>query len=67
MPNLITRPFLHWAENLRFPKLALITLSLFVADVIIPDVIPFVDEILLALATLLLGNLRRRGTQPQEK
>ncbi|MEO8460295.1 MAG: DUF6116 family protein [Dokdonella sp.] len=61
MPNPITRPLLRWAENLRFPKLALITLALFVADLLIPDVIPFIDEILLGLATLLLGNLRRKA------
>lgn len=67
MPNPITRPLLRWAENLRFPKLALITFGLFVADVLIRDVIPFVDEILLGLATLLLGNLRRRPDTALEK
>jgi hypothetical protein len=45
---------------LRFPRLALITAVLFVADLLIPDFIPFVDEILLGLGTLLLSQLRSR-------
>ena len=49
----------RWAEHLRFPKLLLLTAALFLADLAIPDFIPFVDEILLGLATLLLANLRR--------
>ncbi len=60
MPNPITHPLLRWASNLRFPRLALLTGALFVADLLIPDVIPFVDEILLGLGTLLLTQLRRR-------
>ena len=60
MPNPVTRPLLRWAEGLRFPRLALITAALFVADLLIPDLIPFVDEILLGLVTLLLTNLRQR-------
>lgn len=49
----------NWAENLRFPRLLLLTAALFVADFAIPDFIPFVDEILLALATVILGRMRR--------
>ncbi|MGB4859625.1 MAG: DUF6116 family protein, partial [Dokdonella sp.] len=54
---------LGWAEGLRFPKLAMITAGLFVADLLIPDFIPFIDEILLGLATLLLGNLRSKKSR----
>jgi hypothetical protein len=38
----------------------------FVVDLILPDVIPFADEILLGLITLLLAMLkkRNRGTTP---
>jgi hypothetical protein len=59
MPNPITSPLLRWAGSLRFPRLALLTAALFIADLLIPDVIPFVDEILLGLGTLLLTQLRR--------
>lgn len=60
MPNPITSPLLRWAGGLRFPRLAMITAGLFVADLLIPDLIPFVDEILLGLGTLLLSQLRKR-------
>lgn len=59
MTNPLTSRMLVWAEGLRFPKLFMITAVLFVADLLIPDFIPFIDEILLGLGTLLLGNLRR--------
>jgi hypothetical protein len=60
MPNPITRPLLRWAEGLRFPRLAMLIAGLFVLDVIVLDFIPFIDEILLGLGTLLLTNLRAR-------
>ncbi|MBO9664733.1 DUF6116 family protein [Dokdonella sp.] len=59
MPNPLTNPLLRWAEGLRFPRLAMLTAGLFLLDLVIPDVIPFIDEILLGLATLLLTNLRQ--------
>lgn len=60
MLNPITGSLLRWAEGLRFPRLAALTAGLFLLDLVIPDFIPFVDEILLGLGTLLLTNLRRR-------
>lgn len=51
---------LQFASGLRFPTLFLLFLALFALDVIVPDVIPFVDEILLGLLTLLLGTWRKR-------
>lgn len=65
MKNPLTSRLLGWAEGLRFPKLFLITGALFVADLLIPDFIPFIDEILLGLGTLLLSSLRR-GTRSVE-
>ncbi len=46
----------RFASRLRFPQLFALTAVLFVLDLLIPDLIPFVDEILLALATILLGS-----------
>jgi len=54
----VTQGIFGYASKLRFPKLFLLTAGLFVADLIVPDFIPFVDEILLGLLTLLLGSLR---------
>jgi len=65
MRNPLTSRLLRWAESLRFPRLALLTGALFLADLAVPDFIPFVDEILLGLGTLLLANLRKRRTPPE--
>ena len=48
-----------WLVSLRFPVLLLLAALLLLADLLIPDVLPFVDEVLLALATVMLGRLRR--------
>jgi hypothetical protein len=56
----IKRALLAYAGRLRFPTLFLITLSLFVIDLVVPDPIPFVDEILLGLGTLLFASWRKR-------
>ena len=52
--------------NLRFPSLFLLFAGLTLADLLIPDVIPFADEIGLALLTLLFGLWKdRRRSQPR--
>jgi hypothetical protein len=50
--------------RLRFPQLFVLVALLFVTDLLIPDLIPFVDEILLALTTLALGSLQRPDSPP---
>lgn len=55
----------EFASRLRFPKLFMITLVVLVIDILTPDLIPFVDEILLALVTALLGAWKRRRTPRQ--
>lgn len=46
--------------RLRFPQLFVLVLALFGLDLAIPDVIPFLDEILLGAVTLLLGSWKDR-------
>jgi len=59
--QLVTR----FAAGLRFPVLFALVAGLFLLDVVIPDLIPFADEVLLALGTLLVGSLRKRsGDRP---
>jgi hypothetical protein len=48
--------------NLRFPGLFAILALLTVADVLVPDFIPFVDEIGLALLTMLFASWKDRRT-----
>lgn len=50
---------MRYLSRLRFPYLAAITGMLFVIDLIVPDFIPFADELMLGLFTLLLGMLRK--------
>jgi hypothetical protein len=59
MPNPLLAPLLRWFGRLSYPKLFLLTAVLFVGDVLVPDVIPLVDELLLGLGTLLLANWKR--------
>ena len=55
-----------WLASLRFPVLLVLTALLFIADLLIPDVLPFVDEVLLALVTIMLGRLRRPSSAPAD-
>lgn len=60
MPNPLTGSLFRFAERLRFPQLFLLTAGLFLLDLVVPDLIPFVDEILLGLLTLMFASWRRR-------
>jgi hypothetical protein len=64
MANPLLNPLRNYLQRLRFPQLFLLMAVLFVVDVIVPDVIPFIDEILLLIGTLLLGGLKRRRSEP---
>lgn len=55
--GLVTR----FAARLRFPQLFTAVLVIFLLDLVVPDVIPFADEILFGLLTVLLGSLKRDG------
>ena len=48
----------RFAAKLRYPQLFLLTAAIFGIDLLIPDLLPMVDEILLGLATLALGSMR---------
>lgn len=59
--GLLLNRLMRFAAGLRFPKLLAFTAALFLLDLIIPDMIPFADEILLGLLSLLLASLKARG------
>jgi hypothetical protein len=52
--------------RLKYPWVFVLLAAVFVADTIIPDPIPFVDEIMLALLTFLVGTWRTRRKGPPE-
>lgn len=60
MPNPVSISLLNWARGLRYPTLFKLAAGLFLLDVLLPDPIPFVDEVLFGLVTLLLANWKNR-------
>lgn len=56
---------LRWASRLRFPYLFALTAALFVLNLFVPDALPMADELLMGLAALLLGSLRKRGSEDE--
>lgn len=63
MASPLLLPLLNWARKLRYPALFKLTAALFAFSVLLPpglDPIPFLDEILLGLGTLLLANWKNR-------
>lgn len=60
MVNPLLSPLLRFLGRLSYPRLFAMTAALFALDMVIPDFIPFVDEILLGLGTLLLANWKKR-------
>jgi hypothetical protein len=46
--------------NLRFPGLFALFFVLMVMDLIVPDFIPFIDELMLALLTTMFGLWKKR-------
>ena len=60
MSNPLLAPIIGYASRLRFPTLFLVIAGLFVFDLVIPDFIPFLDEIMLGLGTVLLASWKNR-------
>ena len=46
--------------NLRFPQLFLLAGGLFLADMVVPDLIPFADEVFLGVLMALLASFKNR-------
>jgi hypothetical protein len=70
MPSPVSSLVQTIATRLRYPQLFTVVLILFLVDLVLPDAIPFADEILFGLLTVILGSLRREpeeGDEPQER
>ena len=52
------------AGRLRHPALFFILVSLFLLDLVVPDLLPFVDEAMLGLLAVLAGTWTKRREQP---
>lgn len=53
-------PIQRFLERRRFPTLFLILAALFGANLFIPDPIPFIDEAIMLVATVIVGAFRER-------
>lgn len=60
MINPLLAPVFRFFGRLSYPRLFAISAALFAFDLVIPDFVPFIDEILLGLGTLLLANWKKR-------
>ena len=50
---------LRFLSRLRFPQLFVISALLFFVDIVFPDMLPFVDELILGINTLMLASWRK--------
>lgn len=64
MPNPATGPIMGFASRLRFPTLFFITLALWAVNMVIPDPLPLIDEIVMGLLTLMLATWKNRKQPP---
>ena len=56
----------RFLERRRFPTLMLLGAVLFIANLLVPDPLPFVDEILMLIATVAIGSVRSRKEPPND-
>lgn len=63
----LPRRLKRYVESMSFPRLFLITVGLFLVTLVVPDPLPFVDEILLGLLGLMVGSVRRRKPANQSE
>lgn len=59
MASPLVAPILGFLSRLSFPRLFLLAAALWAVDMVVPDFIPFIDELLLGIATLLLASFRK--------
>lgn len=59
MKALLLKPLLDWAARLERPRLLALIGGLFLLNLLVPDVLPFIDEILLGLGTLFLASRKK--------
>jgi len=57
----------RFLERRRFPTLMLIGAALFIGNLLLPDPVPFVDEILMLIATVAIGSVRSKNKPEEEQ
>lgn len=64
-PSLIDL-FFAFADKLKYRKLFLIVIGLFIIDLLVPDFIPLIDEIILGLLAIILANWKKERKQEKK-
>ncbi|RKZ47227.1 MAG: hypothetical protein DRQ58_07130 [Gammaproteobacteria bacterium] len=65
-PASMIERFLKNADQLRFRNLFFMVVGLFFVDLLLPDFIPFIDEIILGLIAIILANWKKERNQDKE-
>ena len=65
-PTSMIEAFLKNANQLKFRNLFYLVTGLFLIDLLVPDFIPFIDEIILGLLAILLANWKKERNQDKE-
>ncbi len=65
-PNSLILALQRFVGRLRSSQLLLLVGSLFVVDLFIPDPIPFVDEIILGIMTVLIARWQSRRSEDED-
>lgn len=58
-PRSLITMFLGFAEQLKFRMLFLFVTALLILDLLIPDFVPLIDEIILGLLAIILANWKK--------
>lgn len=67
MPSPLLAPVIAFARRLRYPTLFKLTAALFALTLLVPDPLPFIDELLLGLGTLLLATWKDRDKENERE
>lgn len=65
--NPLLAPLMRWLGRLSHPRLFMVAAGLFALTVVVPDPIPFVDEVLFGIATLLIAGRKRPPAAPRAR
>ncbi len=65
-PTSIMSLFLAYANQLKFKNLFFLIAGLFVIDLLVPDMVPMIDEIILGLLAIILANWKKEKAQGKQ-
>jgi len=63
---MVLNPFFEWAKTLRYPTLFKLTAALFLLNVLIPDPLPFIDEIVMGLVTMIIASRKKSVAENED-